>query len=228
MKFRNMRFRIVGAVAIIVIAFIGVGSYYAYRSYHKQNISTSSYADARLDPYKGWKTYTLKYEKLTFMYPPSWSIDDTTDWIGPTGVINNPGLDGLAVNGPDSFQISIEAGTPIDSVTLGGVPTVRGADKLTFLEGDSYVVYTSFSPSNNTIDLTYLNASPANTAPQYISKHIMPRAMANGATHGNLVISFGYTGSPNGEDVSKHQSVVEARQDPNYAATKSIIESMHY
>lgn len=200
---------------LLGLAIVSAGGYCLYAA-HRQTLPSGTLSDTVTT--KGWKSFTLKYEKLSFLYPPSWSIKDSTN--------DTTELDGLVIIGPNAFEINIEAGRPIAALATGRIP-VLGADKLTFLGKDAYAVYAATPLADTTVNAAYLNASATATAPLYISKHVMPYAAARGLA-GNIGISFGYAGeyAENGVDV--RQSFSQAREDPNFAIAKTIIESMHY
>lgn len=201
-------------VSVAIVAIVGVGTSYIYIS-NRHSVQPDSMSAT--DTTKGWETFTLKYEKLSFLYPPSWRIIDSTN--------DTTELDGLVVIGPSAFEINIEAGRPITAQATGPV-RVLGADKLIFLGEDAYMVYSALPTANTTVGLVYLNASSADTAPIYTSKHTMPRAAAQGA-NGNIGITMGYIADSAG-GVSTQQNLDQARQDPNFSIAKTIIESMHY
>ena len=49
-----------------------------------------------VDPYAGWKSYTLTYEKLTFKYPSNWTVSDQS-----TATARH---DEVTLNAPDNFS----------------------------------------------------------------------------------------------------------------------------
>jgi len=215
MKVLIKKTRLITLCLAVALAIVGVGGYWIYASNHRTTQPTGGSSAAIAT--KGWKSFTLKYEKLSFLYPPSWRIQDSTN--------DTTELDGLVIIGPNAFQINIEAGRPIAAQATGRIP-VLGADRLTFLGKDAYAVYAATPLADTIVNAAYLNASPADMAPFYTSKHIMPYAAARGLV-GNIGISFGYAGEYAG-GVDMYQSLSQAQHDPNFSIAKTIIESMHY
>ena len=76
-------------LVVIIIALIGVVGWLVYKNQHKTTSTTSSYSSKSsstskttstapsqpTSPYAGWKTYVLPVEKLSFMYPPNWTVN---------------------------------------------------------------------------------------------------------------------------------------------------------
>lgn len=59
------------------------------------------------DPYAGWKTYTLQYEKFSFKYPSSYTINDQSS---ADSSMVTPGTDWLTLTKSDGFVIQIQTG----------------------------------------------------------------------------------------------------------------------
>src|ERR1700722_1729362 len=77
-------------LVIIIIVLIGGVSWIVYKNHHKTNLSNNLSTSTKLTtapkrpttttiPYAGWKTYTLKQEKITFRYPSTWQLKDKSD-----------------------------------------------------------------------------------------------------------------------------------------------------
>jgi type II secretory pathway pseudopilin PulG len=66
---------------------------------HKEETTPDLYAD--------WQTYNLKYEKLSFKYPKSYTVDDKSSDANPDVT---PGADWLKLTKDNGFVISIQTG----------------------------------------------------------------------------------------------------------------------
>lgn len=74
-----------GILIVIIIALIGGVGFYVYKSNQdkKSDNPTSSsqkstQTSATKDSYKDWKTYTSSTEKMSFKYPSSWKVDNSS------------------------------------------------------------------------------------------------------------------------------------------------------
>lgn len=63
-----------------------------------------------VDPYAGWKTYTSKYDRMSFKYPADMVLADTSH-ASVSGQDNvTPGIDTIKLTSTTGFSISIQAG----------------------------------------------------------------------------------------------------------------------
>jgi Tfp pilus assembly protein PilE len=84
-------------LVIVIVALIGVVGWMVYKNHHKNSsktISSNSQSSKTVisnsdsktistnEQYAGWKTYTTKYEKLSFKYPANWTLKDTSQSQG--------------------------------------------------------------------------------------------------------------------------------------------------
>lgn len=183
--------------------------------------STSSTAAA--DPYAGWKTYTLKYEKLTFKYPANWQPKDYSN--GPN---ENPNTDVVDFVAPDGFVFDI-----IDGMKPGGDPKTLVPDSpwpVTFADQSMYLVFSHPSESklthqnSNSVGGMDLLTNPKNQYSWPADKNASSTAMVN--TGGsNMSINAWYQTSSGTKYFS---TVQQAMNDPEYKNAKLVIESMHY
>jgi prepilin-type N-terminal cleavage/methylation domain-containing protein len=74
-------------MALVIIALIGAVGWLVYKNHHNDTSTTTSSAipaipvkpnESVASPYAGWNTYTLPKEKLTFRYPTTWTVADTS------------------------------------------------------------------------------------------------------------------------------------------------------
>lgn len=102
-------------IVIVVIGLLGAIGWLVYdRQKNKTSetsntqVSTAQKEEAKtVDPYEGWKTYALKYEKFNFKYPDGYTVDDKSTTASPDVV---PGADWLKLSKDNGFVISIQTG----------------------------------------------------------------------------------------------------------------------
>ncbi len=230
-------------VVLLVIAAIALVGIFVYRHHQngktvnasttasitatKPKVSSSNKTVATVNPYAGWKTYTLKYEKLTFQYPSAWTIDDET---GSQGLTTN--ADSVILTASDGYQVSIDDGWD------------GSGDAITLLANDAYPV--KFAGSNDFIvpggcgDRCKLSGGDTNSigvggilmtkATDDYSNNDFPQ---DRYAHGNPSINSGgslmlidgdYTGS-NSKD---YTTVSQVQNDPEFKNYVLLLESMHY
>src|SRR5579862_4958986 len=122
-------FGVTGMMFIVVIILLGVMGYLVYRNHHKTTTNsntgtTSSTSIAKQtapataktlpvasDPYTGWKTGTLQFEQITYKYPASWTVKDTSEAMPKSA--NDcvyPGIDKVTLSSPTGSTINLIAG----------------------------------------------------------------------------------------------------------------------
>lgn len=109
-------FGLVGILLVVLV--VGVLGFVGWRIYDAavqkpqaavSNTSANSPAPAaKADPYKGWKTYTLKYEKFSFKYPDTFTLADTST-TDPDKYIE-PGMDNIRLTKPNGLELRIDTG----------------------------------------------------------------------------------------------------------------------
>jgi hypothetical protein len=160
------------------------------------------------DPYADFKSYTLKYEKLSFKYPSAWTLKDTS--------VGN--ADELTLSGPDDFKMVISSAVPSHSSTDKTLPVV-GAKLITFAGQSAYLDFVS-TKNDKLVEAVTLSKSSNTTLDTFASKAIGKNKTAKG----NLVVTASYTGlTP-----PKGASLTEATADANYKNAQLVIESMAY
>lgn len=100
-------------VLVIVILVVGIGVF-AYKHNSKPAAKTTPVASQAaqknaVDPYAGWKTATLKQEKLSFKYPSQWKLTNygSTQYGDDIGLTNSDGLS-ISIStgsGANDFQL---------------------------------------------------------------------------------------------------------------------------
>ncbi len=95
-------------IIIIILLLIIVGLIVWYAFFGNKPVSQtaspspSASVTATPDPYEGWKSTSLKYEKFNFRYPADWKISDQSAVDANIG-----GFDKITLISPDGFAVSI-------------------------------------------------------------------------------------------------------------------------
>jgi hypothetical protein len=182
------------------------------------------------NPYAGWKTYTLKYEKASFKYPSSWQLTDNST---ADSSFSGGGADGLVLTGTNGFEMDINDGGPNDySFPNGGLALVY-ADPLTFL-GQSDYMDLAESGSSNTDAVDYINLTTSKTDLTAFpaDKNVMNNS--SGVSGQNkFVITMDYNGIINeghvdSSTVYPSYTYAYVLKDTNYIDAKLILESFSY
>ena len=210
-------------IVIVVIVILGLAGWFVYKNHHKTTTTSTGpapTAPAQPDnPYAGWKTYTLKYEKLSFKYPSTWT---------PTNTSTN-GVDNVTFNASDTFSFSIE-----DADVPGGDPIQVASSKpisVNFVGKKDYIVFTnpaipaaSVPAQPNIANGAFLLTDPSNYLSYPTDKNVVNVYNSNfGAAGSHLFIFMTYTNS------SAHNlTISQASNDKEYLNSKLVIESMAY
>ena len=97
---------VVGVLIVMTLTGIDI-----YRQTHKTKgapmVATSQKA---ADPYTGWETAILKYEKASFEYPSSWTLKNSS-WVqSDTPGIPAPWGDTATITSPTGISVVIDTG----------------------------------------------------------------------------------------------------------------------
>lgn len=94
--------------------------------------------DTKVDPYANWKSYTTKYEKVTFKYPASLTLKDESYVNKDQGL--SPGVDIVTLTGASGLRLKIWNGA---SGIGGACPECKfpRTDAITFLGNINYLSY---------------------------------------------------------------------------------------
>jgi hypothetical protein len=229
-----------GLLIVFVLSVVSFGGYYVWNTQknNKTDTTTSSAKTSNVspapaakaeDPYAGWKEYTLKYEKLSFKYPSTWTVQDISGGQGLT-----PNADNISLTSSNGFLFSVDdgwdgAGDPLKLATDSPV-------SVNFLNNPAYLVFIHpkiIGPSNedpNSVGRAILMTKAtsqygqhdtANAFPQSKNAHGDPRINNGGST---MLISAGYSGS----NAKKFTAVNEAKSDPEFKNSLLVLQSMHY
>lgn len=131
---------------IVLLALVGIGIYAWQNNRVAQlesqvadlkKVDTLSSGTAANDPYKGWKSYTTKNEKITFKYPSNYTLkaEDSGE-----NQISFPGMDTVRVTSPSGFVTVMQLGI---SGIGGACPDAKVvlADKVTVTGRPMYINY---------------------------------------------------------------------------------------
>jgi len=222
-------------VLVIVVMIAGVG-WYVYKATQKTNgayfaatttnlqtspkfakvtkktsPTTSTTTVKTADPYAGWTSYTLSKEKLSFKYPSSLTISDTTK-TADSG-------DSVTLSGSGGFKMYISTGLFDFSLPNGGA-TVDSAVPVTFAGQNGYIdLYEGGSQKTGVVNIVGLSKSATDPSDLFTSKN------ATTSSNGRINIDVQYI-DVSGNQLAKSVSVIQ--NDPNYKNAVLIIGSMKY
>jgi len=198
-----------------VAAIIGAGLI-GHAIYDKQHKPPPNSTSQTTNGMTGWRSYTLKVEKLSFKYPPNWTVEDDTQAA--------TGMDSVAINSPHAyFQISVGTGLGVLSADpdLG----VIGADPINFAGQSDYLVYNSIEQEPTIVIEAYLSTSPTDYTAEPAARYAKDKV--HNLAAGRVQILVGYNSdSGSGGKVFGNLAVTE--RDPNYIIAKRVIASMRY
>ena len=217
---KNKGFTLVEVLLLIVVLILvgGLG-YLGFKQVNKKSTTSISSTTAAtttkttaVDPYAGWKTGTLKYEKLSFKYPSNWNLVDSSV----------TGIDILKLISPTGSQIHLDAaggGSGTTAVVVDSTP-------ITFLGGRDYLnARGDRANADGPNALVYdecIGTTPTTALPDVKTKNITASVAAGGAEIGDPArIMFCF--SPLSPNTSES---IKASVD--FATAKLIFESMKY
>lgn len=169
------------------------------------NASTST--NGTVDQYAGWKSYTLTYEKISFKYPSSWTITDTS------------------ANKSDTVQLTGANGY-IYTITTGGLGhpssdfsgNVLYNEPITFAHQQAYLDFLGPTSTGTDVQQVSLSKSTTNGLDTFTSN--TPGENPSPNTGGNIQVLMGKT--------SGYASLTALKQSTDYSQFKLWIESMTY
>lgn len=187
---RRKIWMVTAAVILAVIAIAGIAySVYAWQQnqklsddvtaknkqiadLQKQETSSSSSTSSegststtqQSDPYAGWQSATLKYEKISLKYPSTWKLTNVSTPYGTNNVMTSPGIDVATLTSPTGLMITISTGahdvsSPYSSTPQYTTPiaTLGGNYYLGFGAGPAGDTYPVFGGIGTSLDgsITY-------------------------------------------------------------------------
>jgi type II secretory pathway pseudopilin PulG len=216
---KNKGFTLVEVLLLIVVLILvgGLG-YLGFKQVNKKSKTSSSSTTATtaktaaVDPYAGWKTGTLKYEKLSFKYPSNWNLVDSSV----------TGIDILKLISPTGSQIYLDAAFGSSGTTA----VVVDSTPITFLGGRDYLNAlgdrANADGPNALVSNECIGTTPTTALPDIKTKNITASAAAGGTAIGDparIIFCF----SPLSPNTSES---IKASVD--FATAKLIFESMKY
>jgi len=220
-----------GVIAVIAIVLSG---YLTYSSQHKkvvalnnqivifnqhisdqqQQITLLQETVPTLSPdassYTGWVSHTLKYEGLTFQYPKSWALSDTSA----------NGSDAVNITSLNNFVITINTGVTIPP-SSATAPNIIGFTPINFGGKFGYFDFVS-TADDGAVEEATLSQSPTNALKTFPSKAVGEHP----GTPGSFSITAGYSSS--GSNTGESQTLVNADKDASYQTAELLIDSMTY
>ena len=227
-------------LALVIVVLIGTVGYIVYDNHITKTavvpsttVTNSSATPAKTttaqNSYAGWQSYTLKYEKLSFKYPASWTAQDDSGSQGLT-----PNADSVTLTSSDGFSVNINDGWNGggDSLNLATDSTVS----VKFLNNPAYLVFShpqcfgTDACEANALKGAILMLKPSssygqnNTAgffPQDKNAHGSPIVNNGGST---ILLSASYSGT----NAKTFTTATQAQSDPEFRNTALFLQSAHY
>lgn len=174
-------------------------------------------------PYAGWKTATLKYERLTFEYPPNWRLTNVSYAAGSNSVTcSNPGKDSASLVTPNNETLFLDTGSGCQSLTarqIASVPvSVLGqTDYLSIADNDRS------SSDNGQPTEACLSTSPTSFAPP-LSRNVQIDPGFGVPAVNDFCLTFHLLSN----FVPVHKTVAAVESDPSLATAKLVFESFRY
>ncbi|HXR49540.1 MAG TPA: PsbP-related protein, partial [Verrucomicrobiae bacterium] len=146
-----------------------------------------------------WKQYTLKYEKLSFSYPDSWQLQDTS----------KSGQDTVTLTGTNGYTASLQSGNDAR-------PSIDANPKILLAESEKL--------AGQAVYLDFLADQTGNVSQVYVSTSKSDASAAPSARHagGLLIARSDYPAS------SPSESLLATTHDENYLNTMTVLNTMHY
>jgi cytoskeletal protein RodZ len=223
--------------ALLILIIVGILGFTGWFVYHAQktankdlssnNSTNPTYKKAAVDPYKGWKSASLKYEKMSFKYPSTWQISNTSKDGAGTGGTATPGADEVSLTSATGMHVSIQTGqVGIDTNSLlTGLSTSR---PINTLGGNYFLVYWSNkSDTTGGARGTCLSkTATTSTIPSLPSKNIQMASMSDDSISptANLIC----IGINSAEGSTAVRPISAFEQNASYSDAKLIIESLTY
>jgi hypothetical protein len=238
----NRGFTIVeGLLLVLVVAVIAFGGYYVYSNQkHKTTNSstpttTSSTSTPKAtpikstDPYDGWKTATLQYEKISYKYPSDWTLTDSSFAMPKSqGGCTYPGADRVALVSPSGEEVNFETGMDC----IGDAGTVPfGSDPLTAFDQSVFLVVQGhpYDDGNSPVP-AYACLAPTATPTSFIaftSKNIFADT-ASAPKNSFCYYPYNKDALATSGTIPPTQTADSIKNSKDYATAKLIFGSMKY
>jgi len=215
-------------LTILILAVIGFGGYYVWHTQDNKVKTVSTTTETSTSPYAGWKTATLKYEKITYQYPANWKI---TDYSSPGGC-TTPGSDLVYLTSPNNEQVVLHTG--IDCIGDGGAVDFGTAVPITALGQNLYLVFQNWAgegpadqPSVPQFACLGPTSSP-NTPFDFIAKNIFHSDYTSASDKATQNSFCYYTYNNQSKTPLPAESVSSIENSHDFTTAELIFESMHY
>jgi hypothetical protein len=167
-----------------------------------------------------WKTYTMKVEKLSFSYPPSWTITDKLNEY-------DKGSENLYINGPHMFTVGIYIDPSVIDFLCHNAADKSCSGRESFSHHDTiHYAYEPVEIMNSSLYFTIFSNNPKYpqlgvTAYKNCQFEMCQNGLGIGKyIHGDL------------QTVALYQkqtiSTTQFINDPNVPLAKTIFSSLHY
>lgn len=229
--------RFIFGYILLILIFIAIGSVYSWQHKKVTNLnkqvatlssqvnslekqasnkqtskSSSNSTTSTLNTYSGWKTYTLKYEKLSFKFPSTWKIVSTSN-------LNN--ADSVQFSSPDGFNFSIADGVAAPG---GGTLKIISSEPVNLAGQQTYIDYIAaepqYDPSQTKVATAVVVSNPTNELSRPVDKNVL-------STSGSAGDFFNITMNYNAA-LNKYLTAQSVQTDPEYKNAILVIQSMAY
>ena len=229
-------------MVFVIIVLIGAVGYFIYKNHHQAvkvvtvtktvtKPSTTTSTSSTTNPYAGWRTETLQYEKITYQYPSNWTLTDQSAASTQSSGCVYPGTDQVTLTSPSMEQVVLHTGTDCigdgGALSFGSVPVNSLGQKLyVALENNSgseppaptyptFACLAQTSSPNTPLDFTSRNIhfSGGESSPPANSFCYYPYDASSDASSGNA---------------APVESVSSIENSTDFATAKLIFESMKY
>jgi len=215
---------------IVVLILVGGLGYLGYKQVNKKSAtSTSSTATTTkttaVDPYAGWKTGTLKYEKLSFKYPSNWTLtDDSKPYSSSPEDLRclKPGWDLVTLTSPYGSKVTM-GGPKLSCGGGGGVSgqlSLSGHESIKFAGSDIFILY----PGPDVSEAILSDTATPTSYDLFYRGGVTTKNISNAnAFEPSVPVYYNYA-YYNAND----NSYAAMQADPDLALAKKIFESTSY
>jgi hypothetical protein len=228
-------------MVIVIVGLIGAVGYLVYKNQHtttktvvvtkvvKGPTSSSSPSSIASNPYAGWKTYTLKYEKLTFKYPSDWTLSEYLSSTNASGSSQNTDKVDLSAPGvtKGNSTLSIEDGVNENNIPLSTSSLLYANPvNVKFIGNNNYLLFAKAMHPGldpNSLGCSVLVYSLAKSSSDNAKLPVAKNAIDNNGNNNLYIVACETPGQ-----TFTTTTVNQAIKDPVLQTNKLIIESMHY
>jgi hypothetical protein len=226
---------------IIVIVLIAFTGWYIYHTDHKTTATTLSTNTPKTstntttttnNAYAGWKTGTLQYEQINYMYPSNWTLSGSSMSASQQnaqtdmGYIFSPGEDNYTLQSPSGNNVQFITGAGGAFIPWQGsgtgiaIQSLGGQYYINFGEYNSGYLPPDFLPGQACLGTTDTSTEGLKEA-TIPSKYITYEDTSNNDATGSGTDGFCY-------NPKQQESVASYQSDPDFATAKLIFGSMKF